>query len=94
MKYDIVIIPNPLVNIVPTRMPMLSLYGRSPIVAIKIVMTNEEIRRREAGKLLFFHIRAYHLMIVRRKRRWAASLKIQTFYRMRFVKNSSFINAL
>jgi len=59
-----------------------------------LLMTNEEIRRRDAGKFLLYHIKAYIAMIVRRKRRLAACLKIQTFYRMRFVKNSSFIKAL
>jgi len=59
-----------------------------------LLMTNEEIERRDKGKFLLYHITAFWKMKNRQRRREAATLKIQTFYRMRFVKNSSFINAL
>ena len=57
-------------------------------------MTNDEIERRDKGKLILKHWKAYWLMKKRNRRRETATLKIQTFYRMRFIKNSSFINAL
>ena len=59
-----------------------------------LLMTNEEIERREKGRFIFKHWYAYYQMKKRQRIRLAATLKIQTFYRMRFVKNSSFINAL
>jgi len=36
----------------------------------------------------------YHIKKETHRRRITAALKIQTFYRMRYVKNTSFINAL
>jgi hypothetical protein len=57
-------------------------------------MTNDEIERRDRGRFIFHHMYAYYKMKSRMRKREAATLKIQTFYRMRFVKNSSFINAL
>lgn len=59
-----------------------------------LLMTNDEIERRDKGKVIFKHMCAYWQMRKRQRRREAATLKIQTFYRMRFVKNSSFISAL
>lgn len=59
-----------------------------------LLMTNDEIERRDKGKLILKHWKAYWLMKKRSRRRETATLKIQTFYRMRFIKNSSFINAL
>ena len=57
-------------------------------------MTNDEIERREAGQVIYKHVSCWWLAVKWRRRKLAATLKIQTFYRMRFVKNSSFINAL
>lgn len=59
-----------------------------------LLLTNEEIERREAAKTILQHMRAFWMMKKRQRTREAATLKIQTFYRMRFVKNSSFIRAL
>ncbi len=59
-----------------------------------LLMTNDEIERRDKGKIIFKHWFAYWQMRKRQRLRQAATLKIQTFYRMRFVKNSSFISAL
>jgi hypothetical protein len=59
-----------------------------------LLMTNDEIIRRDAARTIFEHMWAYHRMLKRHRRRVAATLKIQTFYRMRFVKNSSFIKVL
>lgn len=59
-----------------------------------LLMTNDEIERRDKGGFIFIHWFAYWKMKKRERRREVATLKIQTFYRMRFVKNSSFINAL
>lgn len=59
-----------------------------------LLMTNDEIERRDKGRFIFKHMYAFWRMKKRMREREAATLKIQTFYRMRFVKNSSFINAL
>jgi len=59
-----------------------------------LLMTNDDIERRKKGKIILKHWRHYWHTKRMRKRREIATLKIQTFYRMRFVKNSSFINAL
>lgn len=59
-----------------------------------LLLTNEEIERRERARFIYKHWYAYYQMKKRHRIRLAATLKIQTFYRMRFVKNSSFINAL
>jgi hypothetical protein len=57
-------------------------------------MTNDEIEKRDKGYLIFKHMYAYWKLKKLKRTREAATLKIQTFYRMRIVKNSSFINAL
>lgn len=59
-----------------------------------LLMTNDEIKRLQAGRLIVKHMQAFCRMKKRMRARESATLKIQTFYRMRFVKNSSFINAL
>jgi hypothetical protein len=59
-----------------------------------LLLTNDEIERRDKGLLILKHMYAWFKKIKKRRERYAATLKIQTFYRMRFVKNSSFINAL
>lgn len=58
------------------------------------MMTNEEINIRDKGRIIFNHWWAYYQMKKRERIRWAATLKIQTFIRMRMTKNSSFVNAL
>lgn len=59
-----------------------------------LLKTNEELRRREAAGVIFKFI--FKCICKKRaaKKRQAAALKIQTYYRMYFVKNSSFVNAL
>ena len=54
-------------------------------------MTNDEIEKRDKAHLIFKYMYAYWKKIKLKRTREAATLKIQTFYRMRFVKNSSFI---
>ena len=59
-----------------------------------LLLTNDEIERRDKGLLIFKYMNAWYKKIKKQRAKYAATLKIQTFYRMRFVKNSSFINAL
>lgn len=59
-----------------------------------LMMSNVELRERAAAKLIYTHMKAYFIRKETMRRRIAASLKIQTFWRMRYVKNTSFINAL
>ena len=59
-----------------------------------LMMTNVELRERAAAKKIFDAMRKYHDKKQTMRRRIAAALKIQTFYRMRYEKNTSFINAL
>jgi hypothetical protein len=59
-----------------------------------LLMTNDEIERRDKGRFIFKHMYAYWQCKKRNRIRQAATLKIQTYYRMWFVKNSSFVQAL
>jgi hypothetical protein len=59
-----------------------------------LMMTNDEIDRRDKGKFIFKHWYAYWQMKKRNRIREAATLKIQTYWRMWLVKNSSFLKAL
>jgi len=58
------------------------------------MMTSEEIRERDLKLLVIRGMREYHLKKKKERQREKAALKIQTFYKGRFVKNSSFVNAL
>ena len=59
-----------------------------------LMMSNVELRRRAAIRRIYETMMDYHIKKETHRRRIAAALKIQTFYRMRYVKNTSFINAL
>jgi len=59
-----------------------------------LLMTSEEIRRRDSAKMIMEHMWKYYLKKKRNREREAAALRIQTYYKMRFVKNSSFVNRL
>ena len=59
-----------------------------------LMMSNVELRKRAASKRIYEIMMEYHIKKETQRRRIAAALKIQTFYRMRYVKNTSFINAL
>lgn len=57
-------------------------------------MTNDEIEKRDYGLIINRYVVKWWRKLKKERREAAATLKIQTFYRMRFIKNSSFINAL
>ena len=59
-----------------------------------LMMSNVELRKRAAARRIYDTMREYQAKKETMRRRIAAALKIQTFYRMRYVKNTSFINAL
>jgi hypothetical protein len=59
-----------------------------------LLLTNEQINIRDKGKIIFKHMYAWYKMNRRNRIRLAATIKIQTYFRMRLVKNSSFVNAL
>ena len=59
-----------------------------------LMMSNVELRKRAAVKRIYETMLLYHHKKETMRRRIAAALKIQTYYRMRYVKNTSFINAL
>ena len=56
------------------------------------MMSNVELRKRAAAKHIYDTMVEYHFKKETMRRRIAAALKIQTFYRMRYLKNTSFIN--
>ena len=59
-----------------------------------LMMSNVELRKRAAANRIYNYMMHYHIKKETMRRRIAAALKIQTFYRMRYDKNTSFINAL
>ena len=59
-----------------------------------MLLSNVEIEEREKARFIFKHWYAYYSLKKRQRIRLAATLKIQTFYRMRLAKNSTFINVL
>lgn len=59
-----------------------------------LLLTNEEINIRDKGRIIFRAMWGYYQKKKSERIRWAATLKIQTFWRMRMAKNSSFVNAL
>jgi len=58
------------------------------------MMSNVQLRKRAATKRIFETMMQYHFKKETMRRRIAAAIRIQTFYRMRWMKNTSFINAL
>lgn len=59
-----------------------------------LMMSNVELRKRAAARRIFDYMMDFHFKKETMRRRIAAALKIQTYYRMRYDKNTSFINAL
>ena len=59
-----------------------------------LLLTTEEIRKRDNARFIFKHMYAYYKMKKENRERLAAALKLQAFYRGRFVRHSSFVNAL
>ena len=59
-----------------------------------LLMTSEAIRARDLAVFVRDRWRFHTYLIRKKKRREAAVLKIQSYYRMYFIKNSSFVNVL
>jgi len=59
-----------------------------------LLLTNKQIRERDAARIICRLFKKHLLRKKLERKRQAAALKIQSFYRMYFVKNSSFVNAL
>lgn len=59
-----------------------------------LMMSNVELRKRAAAKRIYLQMMDFYVRKETLRRRIAAALKIQTYWRMRYVKNTSFINAL
>jgi len=59
-----------------------------------LMMSNVELRKRAAARKIYETMIEYHIKKETMRRRTRAARKIQTYHRMRFVKNTSFIEAL
>ena len=59
-----------------------------------LLLSTEEIKMRDNARIIFRNMYRYWQQKKSERRRLAATLKIQAFYRGRFVKHSSFVNAL
>ena len=59
-----------------------------------LLLTNKEIAERNAAMLIKREVLIWYRRLTEERGRHAAALKIQKFYKGRFEKNSSFINAL
>jgi len=59
-----------------------------------LMMSNLELSKRAAARKAFENMVEYHTRREMMRRRINAALRIQTFFRMRIVKNTSFIDAL
>lgn len=59
-----------------------------------LMMSNVELRKRAAARRIYETMMEFHKKKETMRRRIAAALKLQTYYRMRYLKNTSFINAL
>jgi hypothetical protein len=59
-----------------------------------LLLSNIELRKRAAARRIYETMLEYHIKRETLRRREMAALKIQTYFRMRYVKNTSFINAL
>jgi len=56
-----------------------------------LMMSNVELRKRAACRKIFENMLEYHIKRETYRRRVRAAIKIQTYFRMRFIKNTSFI---
>ena len=59
-----------------------------------LLMTSKQIRERDSGRIILRNMRAFHLKKKRERECQAAALKIQTYYKGRFQKNTCFVNIL
>ena len=59
-----------------------------------LLLSTEEIKRRDNARIIFRNMYRYWQKKREERRRLAATLKIQACYRGRYVKHSSFVNAL
>ena len=59
-----------------------------------LLLSTEEIKRRDNARIIFRNMYRYWQKKSEERRRLAATLKIQAYYRGRFVKLISFVNAL
>lgn len=59
-----------------------------------LLLSNIELRKRAAARRIYETMLEYHIKKETLRRRQQAALKIQTFYRMRLVRNTSFIRIL
>lgn len=59
-----------------------------------LMMSNVELRKRAAARRIYETMIEYHIKKETMRRRIEAALRIQTYHRMRYVKNTSFIEAL
>lgn len=59
-----------------------------------LLLSTEEIMRRENARKIFRNMYRYWQKKKREREVLAATLKIQAYYRGRFVKHSSFVNRL
>jgi len=59
-----------------------------------LLMTNEELKKKSAAKKIKKHISEFTARRQKERKERMASLSIQKFFRGRFVRNTSFINAL
>lgn len=59
-----------------------------------LLLSTEEVKRRDMARIIFRNMYRYWQKKKAQRRELAATLKIQAFYRGRFVKHSSFVNAL
>ena len=59
-----------------------------------LLLSTEEIKMRDNARIIFRNMYRYWQKKKSERRRLAATLKIQAYYRGRFMKHSSFVNAL
>jgi len=59
-----------------------------------LLLSTEEIELRNKALIIYFRMYVYWQKKKTQREKLAATLKIQAFYRGRFVKHSSFVNAL
>ena len=59
-----------------------------------LMMSNVDLRRRAAAKRIYLQMMEFYNRRETLRKRISAALKIQTYWKMRYVKNTSFINAL
>jgi hypothetical protein len=59
-----------------------------------LLLTNKEIRERDNARFILYHMRKWYIKKKTNETRNAAALRIQKMWKGRFIRNSSFINAL